>query len=53
MKRLTIFRTGFLQLCKPFCNLWVKGTPVLIFQGEERDVIIPNTKDYWEAAAKL
>lgn len=43
-----------MQLYKTFCNLWVKVTPVLLFQGEEWDVIIPNIpKNYWQAAVKL
>jgi len=53
MKRLAIFRTDFRQLYKPFCSLWVKGTPVLLFQGKGGDVIILNTENHWEAAAKL
>lgn len=43
-----------MQLCQMFCNLWVKVTPVLLFQGEEEDVIIPNiSKNYCQAAVQL
>lgn len=47
---MTIFITDFMQIYKPFCNLWVKSSSAVPRRGEE--IIFPNTKNYWEAAAK-